>query len=133
MASIYFSKLDFKKAINIYLNIIRYYPNTEYERQARFQLASAYEQTRRYKSAIKEYMVIENKYRDTEWAPMAAMHIGDTYKLAGDIKNAREAYDKVVFNYFKYNNYVVQAEERKNGLKNLTDNPEYQAEHEQGE
>ncbi|MEI7640674.1 MAG: tetratricopeptide repeat protein [bacterium] len=128
LAGLYATKMDFEKAQNIFKNIIKYYPNTDSERQGRFQLAALFAQTHNYRSAIKEYKIIENKYADTEWAPMAAMHIGDTYKLSGDLKNARIAYEKVTFNYYKYSNYVLQAEERINGLKNLKSNPQYQNE-----
>ena len=57
------------------------------------------------------------KYRDTEWAPLAAIHIGDTYKLAGDYKSAKDAYNQVVYQFYKYEQYTQQAEERIKSLK----------------
>lgn len=116
---IYMKKEDFKKTETIYKNVMRYYPGTLWEIQARFQLASTYAQTHRYKSAIKEYKLIKYKFKDTEWAPIAAMHIGDTYKLSGDYKNAKEAYSRVIYEYFSNEKYVHQAEERIKALKNI--------------
>ncbi|MCE5300305.1 MAG: tetratricopeptide repeat protein [Spirochaetia bacterium] len=118
LAAVYMKQEKFKRVEVIYKNIIKYYPNTQWEIQGRFQLASLYAQTNRYKSAVKEYKLIKFKFKDSEWAPRAAMHIGDTYKLAGDYKNAKEAYSRVIYEYYKYDIYVQQADERIKQLKN---------------
>lgn len=119
LAAVYNRMNNKKRAENVFKNIVKYYPNTISEVQARFQLASMYAQTGRYKSAIKEYLLIKMKFKDSEWAPMAAMHIGDTYKLAGEYKNAKDAYSKVLYEYYRNDTYVKQAEERIVSLKHI--------------
>lgn len=110
IAMIYEKSGKYKRVANVYNNIINYYPNTEWEIQARFQLASTYAQTNRYKSAINEYKIIKSKFRDTEWAPRAALHIGDVYKLGGNYAKAKDAYDRVISDYYRYPQYCQQAE-----------------------
>jgi tetratricopeptide (TPR) repeat protein len=117
LGAIYMKQEKFKRVEIIYRNIIKYFPNTASEIQGRFQLAQLYSQTNRYKSSVKEYKLIKYKYKNTEWAPLAAIHIGDTYKLAGDYKNAKEAYNQVIYEFYKYEAYTRQAEERINSLK----------------
>ncbi|HDQ25908.1 MAG TPA: tetratricopeptide repeat protein [bacterium] len=117
IAVIYLRQEKFKRAERIYRNIIRHFPNTGSEIQARFQLASMLAQTNRYKSSINEYKLIKFKYKDTEWAPRAAMGIGDTYRLSGDLKNAKDAYSRVIYEFFREERYVQMAEERINSLK----------------
>ncbi len=119
MAIIYIRTRNFKRAENIFRNIVKYFPNSQDEINARFQLASILAQTNRFKSAVKEYTLIEYKFANTEWAPRAAIDIGDTYKLAGDIAEAKEAYSRVMFQYYSKENYVHEAEEKINSLKNL--------------
>jgi len=117
MALVYMKQGKFKRAETIYRNIIRYYPNTASEIQGRFNLASLLSQTHRYKNAINEYKLINYKFKDTDWAPMAAMHIGDTYKLSGDIKSAKDAYSRILYEYYNKEIYVNQAEQRIEALK----------------
>lgn len=118
LAQIYMKQEKYKRVEIVYRNIVKYFPNTAAEIQSRFQLAQFYAQTNRFKSSVKEYKLIKYKFKDTEWAPLAAIHIGDTYKLAGDYKAAKDAYNRVIYEYYKYENYTMQAEERIKGLKN---------------
>lgn len=117
LAQIYMKQEKFKRVEIIYKNIIKFFPNSASEIQGRFQLAQLYAQTNRYKSSVKEYKLIKFKFKNTEWAPLAAIHIGDTYKMSGDYKNAKEAYNRVIYEYFKYETYTLQAEERLKSLK----------------
>lgn len=117
LANIYMKQGNYKKVELIYKNIVKSFPNSASEIQGRFQLAQLYAQTSRFKSAVKEYKLIMYKYKNTEWAPKAAIHIGDTYKLAGEYRNAREAYSIVINEYYKYDVYTLQAEERIKSLK----------------
>jgi len=117
IALLYMKQRSFKRAETIYKNIIRYFPNTSDEIQARFNLASLYAQTHRYRNAVREYQLIQHKFRDSDWAPIAAMHIGDTYKLSGDVKMAREAYTRVLYDYYNRETYVKQAEKQIRSLQ----------------
>ncbi|MFP4465698.1 MAG: tetratricopeptide repeat protein [Candidatus Goldiibacteriota bacterium] len=117
IAMLYLKQRNFKRAETIYKNIIKYFPGTSDEIQARLNLASLYAQSHRYRNAVREYKLIQHKFPDTDWAPIAAMHIGDTYKLSGNLKKAREAYTRVLYDYYNRDAYVAQAEEQIRSLK----------------
>ena len=77
-----------------YLNLKKRRP--EFTVSAEEAIAQCLEEVGRYKEAADAYLKVQREHPDSELAPDALMGAGRCYELAGDLEQARKAYQELI-------------------------------------
>lgn len=87
------------QAIQVYVDIVRNFPQYERLDAVLFALAFNYQQKKEPEKAKKIYIEIIRRYPRSEHIPDTLLNVGEIFFEAGQVDQALKAYQKVVDNY----------------------------------
>ncbi|MBN2571059.1 MAG: tetratricopeptide repeat protein, partial [Ignavibacteriales bacterium] len=86
---------QYDKAIEVSLDIIENYPETNYAKELQYQIGDFYVKQGKYEEAKNYYdKLIKQKNKNTEPSAISQYLLGETYEQQGNFKKARNEYKK---------------------------------------
>jgi tetratricopeptide (TPR) repeat protein len=88
-----------ERAIDVYVDIVKRFPNYPRLDEVLFALAFNYQQKKEPERAKKIYVELIKRYPRSERVPDTLLNVGEIFFEAGQVDQALKAYQKVVDNY----------------------------------
>jgi len=98
-ANSFYKGNHYQKAMIIYKEITRKFPDTEQGEQSFYQISNCYKELGFFSQAISFYRIFMRKYPSSKYLPEAGYNLALCYKEIGDLEKANQELIKIIHNY----------------------------------